>query len=274
MRTYPTKRKAIITAKAILFCIVFTLMMVAFTYIKSFFPASFERITHGVLGILAAGITTLLFVQADRTTFAAIGFQFHRNTLKKWALGIVVGVACMGLIELAVILTSGFQIMPNPKSNVLQFALLTLPLLPLALMEEMAFRGYPLAVLKKNYGTRGLVLITSLLFALYHIANGWSMQNALLGAGSWGIVFGIAAIYSNGIAMSTGLHYGVNLATSAFAIDDSSFNLWILRDQVGQSLEHYQSSTLQTLWPQLLVLMAGWTLTELYIRRKLTSHLP
>ena len=165
-------------------------------------------------------------------------------------------------------MTSGFKIETNAKSSFANFILWTLPLIPLAFMEEVGFRGYPLSILKNNFGIRNTIIITSLLFACYHIANGWTFQNSFLGAGVWGIIFGLAAIYSNGISMPTGLHYGVNLITAAFGISDKSFNIFILKQKGGQSLENYQSSQLATLIPQISIFIIAIILMELYLRKK------
>jgi hypothetical protein len=141
-------------------------------------------------------------------------------------------------------------------------------LVPLAFLEELGFRAYPLVTIKEAAGKRTAILLTALLFGLYHIANGWTLQSALLGAGVWGIVFASVAVYSNGIAMSTGLHYAVNLTTSAFGISNQGFNLWTMKQPNGGSLENYQSSALADLVPQLVLLVAGVVLMEWVVRRK------
>ena len=135
-------------------------------------------------------------------------------------------------------------------------------------MEEVGFRAYPLMILKDKVGVRNSIIITSVLFALYHIANGWTIQNSFLGAGVWGIIFGLAAIYSNGISMPTGMHYAANLTTSAFGISDDSFNLWTLKQYNGLTLKNYQSSELTTFIPQISLLILGLLCMEWYLRKK------
>lgn len=254
--------------KAVLFCVVFTLLLVGVFFLKSMFPVLPERWAHGVLGTFAALLVTWLFLKFNKAGFASIGFTASLSTIKNFFTGLLAGILIMGALTIIVIYTSGFSIAINSKSNFLHFILLSSPLILLAYMEEVAFRGYPLQLLKQSFSLRSSLLITSLLFALYHIANGWSVQSSLLGPGPWGIIFGLAALYGNGISMATGLHYGVNLTTAAFAINDSAHNLWILKQGNGQSLEHYQSSTLETLLPQLAILIVAVILMEWYLRKR------
>ncbi|HEX4877879.1 MAG TPA: CPBP family intramembrane glutamic endopeptidase [Chitinophagaceae bacterium] len=254
--------------KAVLFCTVFTLLFFLLSFLKPLFPQPWERLTHGVIGTVAALITTGLFLKYDKISFSQVGLAYRPTTLRNFLPGLLAGILIMGLLSALVITGSGFVVTANSKSSVASFLVLSLPLLLLAYMEELAFRGYPLVLLKDRAGTRNTLLITTLLFALYHVANGWSLQSALLGPGAWGILFGLAAMFSKGISMPTGLHYGVNLTTAAFGINDSSFNVWILRQGNGASLETYQSSAREVLLPQLGILLLALLLMEWYVRKK------
>lgn len=253
--------------KSILFCIVFTGLFVVFSFTKTIFPGKFERIAHGTIGTIVALLTTYIFLKFDKKSFTDIGLKFEKTTLKKFIFGVLTGIALMGLLTLAVILFSNFKIEINNNSNILNFLFWTLPLIPLAFMEEVGFRAYPLIILKDKIGIRNSIIITSILFALYHIANGWTIQNSFLGAGVWGIIYGLAAIYSNGISLPTGMHYAANLTTSAFGISNTSFNIWVLKHNNGMSLETYQSSQLASLIPQICILLLGIICMEWYLRK-------
>ena len=255
-------------SKAVLFCFVFTVLFVLFSFFKSFMPVRLERIAHGIAGTMAALLTTFIFLRYDKKTFTAIGLTFDKATFKNFFSGFVIGIGIMGVLTFSVIYFSGFTIETNASSGVPNFLLWTLPLIPLAFMEEVAFRGYPLAVMKERTGIRNSIIVTSILFALYHIANGWSVQNAFLGAGAWGLLYGTAAVYANGISMPTGLHFAANFTTSAFGITGDSFNIWVLRNAHGGSLENYESSQMETLIPQISVLVLGMVAMEWVSRRK------
>lgn len=253
--------------KAFLFCIVFTGLFIAFSFAKNFFPEKQERLVHGIIGSIAAFLTTFLFLKPDKKSFADIGLLLNKNTLTKFFKGVLAGTGLMGLLVLSVIYFSGFNIELNANSDILNLFIFTLPLIPLAFMEELAFRAYPLYILKDRTGARYAIIITSVLFALYHIVNGWTIQNAFLGAGSWGILYGLAAVYSNGIAMPTGMHYAANLVTAAFGVSGNSFNPWILKYKDGSNPENYQTGQLVILIPQLIILLTGIICVEWYLRK-------
>jgi len=259
--------------KAILFCIVFTGLLILLSFFKSSVPDKFERIAHGTIGTTAALLATFIFLKFDKKTFTDIGLVIEKTSLKKFFLGIFVGITLMGILALSVIFFSNFKIETNSNSNILNFLLWTLPLIPLAFMEEVGFRAYPIIILKDKTGIRNSIIITSILFALYHVINGWTMQNSFLGAGVWGIIFGLTAIYSNGISMPTGLHYAANLTSSAFGISEGSFNLWVLKSKDGLTLENYQGSQLTNLIPQISLLIFGTICMEWYLRKKTTANI-
>jgi uncharacterized protein len=258
--------------KSTLFCLLFIGLFVFFSFIKSFLPVKFETLGYGLIGTTAAFLITFLFLKIDKKTFADIGLKWENATLKKFFTGIVLGFGIMGLMTFGVIYFSGFKMETNESSSILNFLFCTLPLIPLAFMEEVAFRAYPLILLKDKLGIGMAILITSILFAGYHIANGWTVENAFLGAGVWGIVYGSAAIYSNGVAMPTGLHYAANLTTSLFGISGSSFNIWILKQKDGLTLTHYQSSQWAIIIPQIILLIFGVICVEWMVKNKGASR--
>lgn len=252
--------------KSILFCLLFTLLFMGLSFFKKYFPANFERPAHAILGIIATLLILFLFLWFDKKTFSGIGLRLTKGTPLHFIRGFFTGVLLMGVLSISVIYCTGFSISFNAKSNLLSFLWVTLPLLPLAFMEELAFRTYPLRVINDASGIRVSILVTSLLFALYHLANGWTFQNSFLGAGSWGIIFGAAAVYSNGIAMSTGLHYAVNLIPAAFGLTENGTNLWILKLRSGAPAESYTESKLAELIPQLCILLTGLFFMEWLMR--------
>jgi hypothetical protein len=256
--------------KAILFCVVFTGLFVIFSFAKNFFPNNSERLTHGVIGTLAAFLTSFLFLKFDKKQFSDIGLFFQRNTVVKFFAGVIAGCIIMGLLAISVLYFSNVTIEVNPGSNFLHFLLVTLPLIPLAFMEELGFRAYPLEVLKNKIGIRLSIIITSILFALYHIANGWTIASSFSGPAIWGLIYGLAAIYSKGIAMPTGIHYAANLVTSAFGAANNTVSIWTIK-QSNTSTTKYQRIDWTTILPSLALLVFAIICLELYMRRKTTT---
>jgi membrane protease YdiL (CAAX protease family) len=205
----------------------------------------------------------------DRKQFSDIGLVFQRNTIAKFLAGIVVGITIMGVLATSVLYLTNVRMEVNTSSNVLHFLLATLPLLPLAFMEELGFRAYPLQILKAKIGIRLAIIITSILFALYHIVNGWTIASSFYGPAVWGLVFGLASIYSKGIAMPTGIHYAANLTTSAFGTGNSSVSIWTVRPSTTATPKGIDWATVL---PFFALLTFAIICIELYMRRKTTAN--
>jgi uncharacterized protein len=257
--------------KSVLFCIAFTGLLVIFSFAKGFIPNEFERLAHGVLGTLAAFSATVLFLKFDRKWFSSIGLTFERNTVVKFFVGVITGVVIMGLLAMSVIYFTNVEIKINQGSNLLHFLLVTAPLLPLAFMEELGFRAYPLQILKDRIGIRLSIIITSILFGLYHIVNGWSIASSFYGPAVWGLIFGLAGIYSKGIAMPTGIHYAANLTTSAFGVKNTSASLWNVT-QPDDAIVKHEEIDWSTILPSLVLLIFAMMCIELYMGRKNTAY--
>ncbi|MFT3823960.1 MAG: type II CAAX endopeptidase family protein [Chitinophagaceae bacterium] len=257
--------------KSVLFCVVFTCFLVVFSFVKSFVPNNFERLAHGILGTLAAFVTTVVFLKFDRKQFSDIGLIFERKTIVRFFSGVVVGIGIMGLLATSVLCFSHVTVEVNPNGNILHFLLVTFPLIPLAFMEELGFRAYPLEILKDKIGIRMSIVTTSILFALYHIANGWTIASSFYGPAVWGLIFGLAAIYSKGIAMPTGIHYAANLTTSAFGAANNAVSIWIVKPANNIAAKD-GGVDWSTILPSLALLIFAIVCLELYIRRKTTAN--
>jgi len=257
--------------KSVLFCVAFTGLLVIFSFAKGFIPNEFERLAHGVIGTLAAFLATVLFLKFDKKQFSDIGLTFERTTIVKFFAGIIIGVVIMGMLAMGVIYFSNMTVQVNLRSNVWYFLLMTLPLILLAFMEELGFRGYPLQILKDRIGIRLSIIITSILFGLYHIVNGWSIASAFCGPAVWGLIFGLAAIYSKGIAMPTGIHYAANLTTSAFGAKNTTASIWTVT-QPDEAIVKHKGIDWSTILPSLVLLIFAVICIELYMRRKTTAN--
>lgn len=261
--------KARYILKAILFCVVFTGIFMLLSSTLNFAPRRLERLAYGIIGTLAALITTFLFLKFDRKKFSDIGLTVQRSSVVKFFAGVLSGIVIMGLLTTSVLYFTNAEIELNPGTTVWHFLLATAPLIPLAWMEELGFRAYPLEILKDKTGIRLSIIITSILFALYHIANGWSVASSFYGPAVWGLVFGLAAIYSRGIALPTGIHYAANLTTSAFGEPNNTVSIWTIKHSATTASKGVDWATL---FPVLALLIFAIFFIELYMRRKTADN--
>ncbi len=252
--------------KAIVFCALFTGLFVRFSMFNTA-PETYKRLVHGLIGTAAAFITTFIFLRSDKKSFAAIGLQLQRSTLPKFFAGILMGTGIMGALVMGVLYFTHTGVELNPQANMLRFLWATIALLPLAFMEELGFRAYPLRLLQDTTGIRLAIFITSVLFALYHIANGWTVRSSFYGPAVWGLLFGIAAVYSKGIALPTGIHYAANLTTAAFSENANAQSLFIIHPAAGAGAADSQGDW-TVIGPSILLLIVSVLCIELYMRRR------
>lgn len=76
--------------------------------------------------------------------------------------------------------------------------------------EEIYFRGWLQPVLAKSWGMWPALFVTTLLFSLLHLLGGAQTVPAVLNIFLGGLLFGLLAYRSNGIAGAVGAHFGWN----------------------------------------------------------------
>jgi membrane protease YdiL (CAAX protease family) len=86
-------------------------------------------------------------------------------------------------------------------------------LVPMAVLEEVAVRGYLLQTLNRSVGRWGAVLVSSALFALLHAANEHANQHplAILGIFLAGVYLGSAYLITGNLWLPIFIHIGWNL---------------------------------------------------------------
>ncbi len=255
--------------KSLLYWIVFLILLfLAGSQLKPIFPDNWNEFVYGIFGTLAALIATRILLKIDKKSFAEYGLVWQKGTLVRFLKGLALGTSIFLLIILTLILFTELQIDRNPKAwN--PWAFWYLAIIPLALMEEIAFRSYPFLKLNKVFGLRITQIVISLAFALYHILQGWDFQIAFLGPGIWAFVFGIAAIRPNGIALPTGIHVALNLIQQLIGIKSSANeSIWLLKHSETASAEAIAHTDAIGLLTQILVLGCALFITEFHIRKK------
>jgi len=137
-------------------------------------------------------------------------------TLQKLAAGFGIGLFMTSLQPAIVFLLGHYKISVGPSTSAYPiFFYLTLYIL-VAVREELAFRGYPLFSLDYSFGPWMSQLIILVLFSLEHVAGGMTWIQALSGAGMGALLFGFAALRTNGIAVPIGLHAAWNFGQWCF----------------------------------------------------------
>ncbi len=167
----------------------------------------------------AISITVLMIVWTQACLridpqFTYSGTHFSRGSIPRTLLGLIFAMVlcCISLVSLAWLVPGlAFHFRGIEIGQVLSSAALYVLL---ASYEEIGFRGYPLARLLRSFGIWPTLLIIAPVFALYHVAMGWALVQALVGTGVGSLFFGMAAIAGKrGLALPIGVHTGWNFTT-------------------------------------------------------------
>ena len=259
--------------RVILICLLFWLVFMLLLFVSgsvfgSFFTGIKERWVYGILGTVSAFGTTYLFLHFEKKKLIDIGLGWQKNTITKFIVGLALGLAIFILILCIFFIFTDLQLQRSHEQFTGYSFLGYLTIIPLALMEEVAFRGYPLISLQKKFGFRATQLILAIAFALYHIVQGWSIPVALLGPGIWAFVFGLAAIWSKGIAVPTGIHVALNVIQPLIGMKSGTYvSVWMLDHPKVVSAQMLAKTETVGFIISFLILAGALVFTEVYIRK-------
>jgi membrane protease YdiL (CAAX protease family) len=260
-----------IFGRVVLFWLSFIGLFMAFSFLYSFFPPIDSKMIgmrHGITGAVVAFIVTGVFLKMEKKSFRDIGLVWEKNTLLKFLGGILAGSVLFGVMLLILLKIAGMQLLPNNKSFDYRLLVGYLAFIPLALMEEVAFRSYPFRRLTDTFGLRPSQVIVGISFALYHLIGGWSLYSAFTGPFVWSFVFGLAAARSGGIAVPTGIHIMLNVLQVLTGMKEGPDSMWKLSYVGGASKDALARTEMTGLFLQVAVLVAAIAATEYFIRRK------
>lgn len=123
----------------------------------------------------ALAATAIMLRSIDRRPWADVGLARSAVRVRAMVVGWCVGVGANAFTCASLLAVGFLQFAPaaaGEDGSWLGAALrVSLVLVPAALGEEIICRGYLLTIIRDCVGTRGAVMITSLLFGLLHIPN-------------------------------------------------------------------------------------------------------
>lgn len=224
-------------------------------------------LVYGILGIGAGLLTVWITLRIEKQSFASIGMVWEKKTIPKFLTGVLIGAAIFAVIISALISLTCLTVRYQPATLNLQFILVYLAVLPLALMEEIGFRSYPQIKLNNAYGVWASQIVVAIAFGTYHILNGWSPYIAFTGPFVWAFVFGLAALKSGGIAMPTGIHFAVNVLQNIVGLKSGKGTVFKLDYPPGTTKALMAATEKTGTILQAVILAGALLLTALYIKR-------
>ena len=173
----------------------------------------------GILMTLLTLMLTRICLRMERRPVIDPGTRFVGGSIPRAFAGIlcVLPLSALSVVSLHW-LVPGVRFLPVESSIPRVLSAMALYLV-LAAYEEIGFRGYPMRRLLCSFGVWPTLLLIAPVFALYHIALGWSLFPALIGTGAGSLLFGMAAVASrHGLAFPIGVHAGWNFTTWSLGI--------------------------------------------------------
>lgn len=252
--------------KSLLFIAFFILLLIGSGLIRSYFPPAYNMVVYGLLGAGAGYLTVWIAMRIERQSFSSIGMVWQKQTITRFFIGIIIGLLIFILIIIVLLSFSPLTLTYQPSFFVLSNFFIYLPILPLALMEEIGFRSYPQINLNNAYGVWTSQLVIAVFFGAYHILNGWSVFASFTGPFVWAFVFGLAALKYGGIAVSTGIHFVLNVLQNALGFKGDNRGIFKLDYLPGTTKVMMARTENIGLLIQILVLIGALICTAVYVK--------
>ncbi len=193
---------------------------VAITLFVGFVTSS--TISSEVLQLTIWGLTssggllalTFLFRRIEGGSVTNLCLRVRASSLRNFLFGLLLGGVSFG-IHVGVVATFAgpirFEFVPGvgALTALVYFA----RFLSTSCMEELGFRGYSLRRLAPILGPWPAVWLTAVAFGMSHFLYGWDMQTIMLGVVPAGLLWGMSAIATRGIAVPIGLHAAWNFTS-------------------------------------------------------------
>jgi membrane protease YdiL (CAAX protease family) len=162
-------------------------------------------------GLLALSLFLLRIEKGPRTN---LDLAVRPSSLRRFSIGVLLGVASFG-IHVSIVATFAGPIRFEWVSGVgaMAAAIYFARFLSTSCMEELGFRGYALRRLTERMGPWPAVCLTALAFGLSHLSYGWDLRTIALGVVPGGLLWGMSAIATRGLAVPIGLHAAWNFAS-------------------------------------------------------------
>lgn len=261
------RHKLLLLVKSLGFIALYLFFGALLSQFKGWFPPEFERYAQGITGTIGVMLTVLVFLKVEKKTLKDYGLNWEKSTFKKFLLGIVMGLIAAAVLVFTQIGFSNLQLNYNTDINLLAFFLWSLAFIPLAFMEEVAFRSYPLLKLNEAFGFRTTQIILAILFAVYHMLMMWDPKTAIIGPGIWALAYALTAVIYKGIAVPTGLHFGLNFIQSLISGQEGIEPIWFVDFQENVSESDIVANEQFGVGLQIFVLIVCVIATEIYISR-------
>ncbi|HEX7981706.1 MAG TPA: CPBP family intramembrane glutamic endopeptidase [Gemmatimonadaceae bacterium] len=177
-----------------------------------------------MLGVVLGA--TLLFLWWDNRSPSELGLELSWRPLANLLGGLVGGALLIGVIAVLLHAILPFEWSRNEFFLPKLAATGLLYFLVAAGVEELLFRGYSFERLITSIGLWPALLIVALMFATYHLLNGYPWQVAYTGSVVGSLMFGLVFARTRSVLAATGFHAAVNWMRDVVLADPASRRTW------------------------------------------------
>jgi membrane protease YdiL (CAAX protease family) len=165
---------------------------------------------HPIILVAAVIGLSYLFLRHEKRSLAVLGLELSGRRVAELAAGFVGGTILIAVMALVLRLVLPFPWEWNPGFSTRMAAWSLLWLLCGNAVEELVFRGYSFERLIAGLGHWPAQLVTALLFAVFHVVNGWPWHVALIGTTIGSLLFGLVFVRWRSLPAAAGLHAAMN----------------------------------------------------------------
>jgi membrane protease YdiL (CAAX protease family) len=260
LRTTPSEGKFIrwrVIGRVTLFFLSCAFLLAATSQMVKTIPGPWANLVLGSVAAIGAFALTVVFVRWEEISLDSVGAALARGSLPRFAAGFLAGLVLVAIYTLIPAIAGHVRWVRAPGNGFATTIVSLFTFLAISCREELAFRGYPLAHLNKFFGVWSAQIIVAVVFAAEHMAGGWPLSRALLGAGVGSLLFGMAAIATRGLAVPIGLHAAWNFGDWMVG-GKGSPGLWQVVFDEGYQQQSQRIGTIVYITVMILATVALW----------------
>jgi membrane protease YdiL (CAAX protease family) len=163
---------------------------------------------YTIMGICIALFTWVIRKFVDKQSFASLGF-YLKGYVNEAGLGLFAALGILGVGSLLLVFTGNIAFISanaDPGALLLELGIMLI----VAFVEELIFRGYLLNNLMQSMNKWVALVITSVLFAIFHLSNPDVTVFAIINIVLAGVLIGINYIFTKNLWFGICFHFAWN----------------------------------------------------------------
>jgi membrane protease YdiL (CAAX protease family) len=205
------RRKQVLTLARVLFFYMCGLLVLMFTSrLTKSIASELADLSSLVLASVLTFLLVYLFTRWQNLRLNDVGVVPGKSTIQRFVVGYIIGLSMAVIQALTVFCFGHLQLTIVPDITAQQIILPLSLYFFVACREELIFRSYSLTSLSHSFSSAVALLLITVIFVLEHVVAGMTWEMAVIGSGLGGILFGLSALKTRGLALPLGLHSAWN----------------------------------------------------------------